>query len=132
VAETLAGLQSLGVRLVLDDFGTGYSSLSYIQRFPLDSIKLDRTFVRDLVDDTTQRSLVGGIIAIAHALGLQTVLEGVETRAQADVARSLGCGLGQGFLFAHAAPAEVTGELLGAAIPPWQAEFALIERGERR
>jgi diguanylate cyclase (GGDEF)-like protein len=130
VAATLASLQTLGVRLVLDDFGTGYSSLSYIQRFPLDSIKLDRTFVRDLVDDATQRALVGGIIAIAHALGLQTVLEGVETRAQADVARGLSCGLAQGFLFAHAAPAEVTGALLGAATPPWQAEFALTQGGD--
>jgi len=130
VAETLAGLQALGVRLVLDDFGTGYSSLSYIQRFPLDSIKLDRTFVRDLVDDGTQRALVGGIIAIAHALGLQTVLEGVETRTQAEVARALGCGLAQGFLFAHAAAGDVTGALLGAPAPPWHADFSVRRSGD--
>jgi diguanylate cyclase (GGDEF)-like protein len=112
VAETIAQLQTLGVRLVLDDFGTGYSSLSYIQRFPLDSIKLDMTFVSTLVEDPTQQALVGGIISIAHALGLQTVLEGVETRQQAGAARDLGCGLAQGWLFAQAGSAEVTEALL--------------------
>jgi Amt family ammonium transporter len=130
VADTLAVLQSLGVRLVLDDFGTGYSSLSYIQRFPLDSIKLDQTFARDLVADMSQQALVGGIIAIAHALGLQTVLEGVETREQAEVAGGLGCALAQGFLFAHAASAEHIAPLLRAAMPPWQADSTLTRGGD--
>jgi diguanylate cyclase (GGDEF)-like protein len=115
VADTIVRLQELGVRLVLDDFGTGYSSLSYIQRFPLDSIKLDRSFVRDLETNETQRALVAGITSIAHALGLQTVVEGIETTAQADIARELGCGLAQGFLFSHAEDPDTLAGFLRAA-----------------
>jgi diguanylate cyclase (GGDEF)-like protein len=114
VGDTITRLQELGVRLVLDDFGTGYSSLSYIQRFPLDSIKLDRSFVQDLETDETQRALVAGITSIAHALGLQTVVEGIETQAQANIARDLGCGLAQGFLFSHAEDPDVLARYLGA------------------
>jgi diguanylate cyclase (GGDEF)-like protein len=131
VAETIADLQALGVRLVLDDFGTGYSSLSYIQRFRLDSIKLDMTFVRKLVEDTNQQALVGGIIAIAHALGLKTVLEGVETRDQARAARDLGCGLAQGWLFAHAGSPEVTQTLLRQA-PTWTGNLGFRDNGDIR
>jgi diguanylate cyclase (GGDEF)-like protein len=97
--DTVARLHALGIGLVLDDFGTGYSSLGYIQSFPLDGIKLDRTFVAHLARDRTQRALVGGIIAIARALRLETVVEGIETREQADAASALGCQLAQGFLY---------------------------------
>ena len=116
--ETVQRLHDLGVGLVLDDFGTGYSSLGYIQRFPLDCIKLDRAFVAGLADDPTQRALVGGIISIAQALGLETVVEGIETQAQADAARDLGCHLAQGFLFAHPVAALAALQLPNGWRPP--------------
>ncbi len=113
--DMIACLKQLGVQLVLDDFGTGYSALGYIQRFPLNSIKLDRSFIRRLADDETQRTLVGGIVSIAHALGLTTVAEGIETEAQADAARGLGCDLAQGYLFARPEDAETATRLVVAS-----------------
>jgi EAL domain-containing protein (putative c-di-GMP-specific phosphodiesterase class I) len=111
-ARRIAELDRLGVRLVLDDFGTGYSALSYLQRFPLDAIKIDRTFISHLPEARPQRALVGGIVSIAHAFGLTIVAEGVETAAQAEVARELGCELAQGFLFGRADTAEAACRLL--------------------
>jgi diguanylate cyclase (GGDEF)-like protein len=101
MVDTVNQLHDVGVGIVLDDFGTGYSSLGYIQTFPLDCIKLDRAFVAHLARDRTQRALVGGIIAIARALQLETVVEGIETQEQADAATALGCQLAQGFLYGH-------------------------------
>jgi EAL domain-containing protein (putative c-di-GMP-specific phosphodiesterase class I) len=102
----LADLRQLDIRLVLDDFGTGYSSLSYLQRFPLDGLKIDRSFVQALGANGNGPPIAEAIVAMAHTLGLGVVAEGVETDQQAELLLQLGCTLGQGFLFAKPMPAE--------------------------
>jgi diguanylate cyclase (GGDEF)-like protein len=110
--RALSDLRGLGVRLVLDDFGTGYSSLSYLKHLPLDTIKIDRTFVAG-IEEVADRSIVEAVIALAHGLGIGVVAEGIETEQQADRLRELGCDLGQGYLFSRSVPAEQTWALLG-------------------
>jgi diguanylate cyclase (GGDEF)-like protein len=106
----LAELRQVGVAISIDDFGTGYSSLSYLQQLPIDSLKIDRAFVRELkaaVDTTSPAAtLVRTILSLAHNLGMQVVAEGVETTEQRDFLRGAGCELGQGYLFAKPMPAE--------------------------
>ncbi|MPY95715.1 MAG: EAL domain-containing protein [Acidimicrobiia bacterium] len=103
VAEaTLAALDELGVRLDVDDFGTGYASLSYLKRFPIDGVKIDRSFLDGLGSDNHDTSIVAAVSGLASALGLTAVAEGVETLAQVAVLRELGCGFGQGHLWAPA------------------------------
>jgi diguanylate cyclase (GGDEF)-like protein/PAS domain S-box-containing protein len=109
---TLRDLRALGVRIVLDDFGTGYSSLAYLQRLPLDTIKVDRTFVAELGADPAAESIVAAVVALAHGLGIEVIAEGIETADQADRLRAMGCDRGQGWLFARAMPAEKLGHLL--------------------
>jgi len=113
--RALRALRELGVRLVLDDFGTGYSSLSYLKHLPLDTIKIDRSFVTGL-DQPADRSIVDAVIALAHGLGIGVVAEGIETEAQADQLRELGCDLGQGYLFARPIPADQTATFLRSAV----------------
>ncbi|MGH8851447.1 MAG: putative bifunctional diguanylate cyclase/phosphodiesterase, partial [Casimicrobiaceae bacterium] len=98
---TLAELKSLGVMIALDDFGTGYSSLSYLKGFQLDTLKIDRTFIADLMTSEATASIVRATIGLAKGLRLKTVAEGVETRAQADFLVRQGCDVLQGFLFAR-------------------------------
>jgi diguanylate cyclase (GGDEF)-like protein len=105
-AVTLAKLRSLGVRLSIDDFGTGYSSLSYLNRFPVDTLKIDRSFVMSINAADENLQIVKTIITLAGNLGMQVVAEGVETEEQLDQLRSLKCQYGQGFLFSK--PLEVT------------------------
>jgi diguanylate cyclase (GGDEF)-like protein/PAS domain S-box-containing protein len=100
----LTNLKDLGVRIAIDDFGTGYSSLSYLQRFPLDRLKIDRSFVRDLIHDSTDASIVSAIIAMAHELRLEVVAEGVETQEQYDYLHAEGCDFVQGYLIARPMP----------------------------
>jgi EAL domain-containing protein (putative c-di-GMP-specific phosphodiesterase class I) len=104
--ERLTQLKQLGVRLAIDDFGTGYSSLSYLQNFPIDILKIDRSFISQLDSDTDGSSLARTIIGIGQSLHLTTVAEGVETRAQSDMLSELGCSRGQGYLFAKPMPAD--------------------------
>jgi diguanylate cyclase (GGDEF)-like protein/PAS domain S-box-containing protein len=99
--EALHELRALGVRLALDDFGTGYSALSYLRSLPVDLIKIDRSFVGRLPDSARDRAIVGGIISLAHALGLSVVAEGVERVEEATALTQLGCDMAQGFLFAR-------------------------------
>ena len=91
-------LHRLGVSIALDDFGTGYSSLSYLQRMPVDAVKLDRSFVREITSDSATVSMVRSVLAMAHALSLRVVTEGVETELQLDILRRLGCDEAQGYL----------------------------------
>jgi diguanylate cyclase len=102
----MTGLRSLGVRLAVDDFGTGYSSLSYLKRFPVSRVKIDRTFVSGLGTHQSDSSLVAAIVAMAAALDLEPLAEGVETHEQARRLAELGCNLLQGFLYSRAVPAE--------------------------
>src|SRR4029079_13237553 len=109
--RTLHRLRDMGVRLVLDDFGTGYSSLAYLKHLPLDTIKIDRTFVAG-IEDPADRSIVEAAVARPHGLGIGVVAEGIETEAQAEKLRELGCDLGQGYLFSRPVPADRTAALL--------------------
>ena len=112
---SLHGLKQLGVRLALDDFGTGYSSLAYLTQLPIDTLKIDRSFIDQLGENGQSRAVVRSITALAQALGLSTVAEGVETRSQLDSLRALGCNEVQGYLFARPMPAD--------DLPQWWSGF---------
>ena len=96
----LLQLKALGVRLAIDDFGTGYSSLSYLHRFPIDILKIDRSFVSRLTNTYNGSELARAVITLGETLGLDTVAEGIELEPQVDALLALGCVAGQGFLFA--------------------------------
>jgi EAL domain-containing protein (putative c-di-GMP-specific phosphodiesterase class I) len=110
--STLYQLRGLGVRIAMDDFGTGYSSLSYLQSFPFDKIKIDRSFVKDIVDGVGSLNIVRAVAAMANGLGMATTAEGVETKEQLDTVKAEGCTEMQGFLFSRPVPAEEIEALL--------------------
>ena len=103
---SLQALTELGVRLTLDDFGTGYSSLSYLKRFPISTLKIDRSFVRELSSNAGDKTLVAAIISMGRSLGQTVIAEGIETEDQLEVLRGLGCDEGQGFHFCRPLPAD--------------------------
>jgi diguanylate cyclase (GGDEF)-like protein len=104
-SAALRELKSLGVSLTVDDFGTGYSSLLYLKRFPVDELKVDRTFVAGLLGNAEDEAIVAAIVSLAHTLGLKAVAEGVESTAQLTRLQELGCDIGQGYHFARPMPA---------------------------
>lgn len=101
--RALEDLKSVGVALALDDFGTGWSSLAYLRRFPIDMIKVDRSFVSGLATNADDAEVVRAVVSLGHALRLSTVAEGVETAEQAQYLRDIGCDYGQGYLFGRPA-----------------------------
>lgn len=108
----LRQLRQLGVRIALDDFGTGYSSLSYLRKFPLDKIKIDRSFVTEIATRIDQVAIIQAVLSIARALGMGVTAEGVETTIQEDCLRALGCDSAQGFLFGRPVPFEQLGKFM--------------------
>lgn len=102
--ETLGRLREMGVALSVDDFGTGYSSLSYLQRLPLDFLKVDRSFVRELSTNPESEAIVQAIVQLGHTLGMRVIAEGVETAEHLRRLRELGCDLYQGYHFSRPLP----------------------------
>jgi diguanylate cyclase (GGDEF)-like protein len=111
----LEAIKSRGVRISVDDFGTGYSSLSYLSRFPIDALKIDRSFVRDLATDPSDAAIVSAIVALAHRLDLEVVAEGVEDETQRDYLCAQGCDLMQGYFFGKPMPAAEIEALVASA-----------------
>ena len=107
LAKELAELCEMGVRIALDDFGTGYSSLSLLRQFPVDLVKIDRSFIEPVLHDRSAHAIVKAVLSMCHDLGLPTVAEGIETVEQRDLLRELGCSHGQGFLFGRPVPLSV-------------------------
>lgn len=110
--HVLQQLRQLGIRLAIDDFGTGYSSLSYLRHLPINSLKIDRSFIKTLPDNTNDRQITSAIIAMANAMGLDVIAEGIETLAQQEFLLSAGCQIGQGYRFGKAENASTTLPLL--------------------
>jgi diguanylate cyclase (GGDEF)-like protein len=112
----LAALKRLGVRLAIDDFGTGYSSLSYLRRFPVDILKVDRSFVEGVAEGPENAAIVNAIVSLARTLKLEVIAEGVEELTQHDALRRMGCPLGQGFLYAPALSSHTAGAILAGGL----------------
>jgi len=111
--SSLQGLRGLGARILIDDFGTGYSSLSYLKHLPVDTLKVDRAFVRDMAHDANDAAIVRAIAAVSKSLGLQLVAEGIESAEQLECLRRLDCECGQGFYFSPPVSAEACARILG-------------------
>jgi EAL domain-containing protein (putative c-di-GMP-specific phosphodiesterase class I) len=111
-------LKGLGLNLAIDDFGTGYSSLSYLKRFPVDYVKIDRSFVMDLGESNVDSEIVRAVIRLASAIGMRTVAEGVETEHQLRQLRAMGCPLVQGYYLARPQPAEAIEAMLAERAVP--------------
>lgn len=112
VGNTLRAFHAAGMRIALDDFGTGFASLMHLKQFPVDDIKIDRTFVHDVVGDPEDAAIVTAVIELGRALGMEVTAEGVETEEQAEFLRARGCAHGQGWLFGRPMPAEAVGAFL--------------------
>jgi EAL domain-containing protein (putative c-di-GMP-specific phosphodiesterase class I) len=117
--DALAALRRLGVHISIDDFGTGYSSLAYLKQFPVTALKIDRTFIAGLGADVEDTSIVEAIVTLAHALGLIAVAEGLETPAQLEALRMIGCDYAQGFLLGRPLPVELIGDSPADDLTAW-------------
>jgi EAL domain-containing protein (putative c-di-GMP-specific phosphodiesterase class I) len=115
-ADVLKVLKDIGVLLALDDFGTGYSSLSYLKRFPIDALKIDRSFVHNLTTAEDDAGIVTAVIGMGKSLHMRVVAEGVETREQREFLQEHGCSQGQGYYFGRPVPALELGRLLECGI----------------
>ena len=113
----LQRLHEMGVKIAIDDFGTGFSSLSQLRHFPVDMLKVDRSFVQGVEHDAKDAAITANLVSLAHAMGVQAIAEGIESTGQLSELRAVGCDLGQGYLFAHPTTADqITGMLTGAAV----------------
>jgi diguanylate cyclase (GGDEF)-like protein/PAS domain S-box-containing protein len=121
VLDTFFQIRELGVHTVFDDFGTGYASLSYLKKFPLDGLKIDRSFVLDLLTDPDDAAIVGSTIGLSKQLGLSVIAEGIENRATADLLMRMGCEKGQGYCFGRPMP-----------VPAFEAQFLAAPETSRR
>ncbi len=110
IIDVLDELRAIGIKMAIDDFGTGYSNLSYLKRMPIDKLKIDRSFVRDIADDDDDRAIAATVVALARTLGLTVIAEGVENASQLDLLASMGCNEAQGFLWSAPMPER---ELMG-------------------
>jgi EAL domain-containing protein (putative c-di-GMP-specific phosphodiesterase class I) len=110
--RALAELKAMGIRIAIDDFGTGYSSLSYLHKFPVDILKIDRSFVERLSGAFAEESLVQSIVQLAQTLHLETIAEGIEDHGQLLALRRLGCQIAQGYHFGRPGPPDLVGQLL--------------------
>jgi diguanylate cyclase (GGDEF)-like protein/PAS domain S-box-containing protein len=124
--DNMARLRDLGIKIAIDDFGTGYSSLSYLKNWRVDALKIDRSFVRDLVTDSSDLAIVSAIIAIAKHLHIQVIAEGIESYQQSEILRRLGCTIGQGFLFARPMPADQILQMLNDGAEPEKPEEDML------
>jgi diguanylate cyclase (GGDEF)-like protein len=120
VERKLNALKALGVRLAIDDFGTGYSSLAYLKRFPVDKLKVDQSFVRDIPDSRAGMEITAAVVGLGRALNLEVLAEGVETEVQLAHLRELGCDTAQGYLFARPMPAAEINDLLRGSLATLQ------------
>jgi EAL domain-containing protein (putative c-di-GMP-specific phosphodiesterase class I) len=109
--EKLRALKAIGVHLAIDDFGTGFSSFTYLQRFPVDTLKLDQSFVQEISEDHTDATILSAMINLGNSLGRRVIAEGVETRAQLKFLQHHGCGQGQGYYFSRPILAEQAAKL---------------------
>ena len=121
IIDKMTTLKAWGIGFSLDDFGTGFSSLSYLKRLPLDQLKIDQSFVRDLLSDANDVAIARTIVTLAHSLGLSVIAEGVENEAQRDCLSLQGCHAYQGYLFGRPLPITDFEQLLQAApLVQWQ------------
>jgi EAL domain-containing protein (putative c-di-GMP-specific phosphodiesterase class I) len=136
VLNTFQRIQELGVRVVFDDFGTGYASLSYLKKFPLDGLKIDRSFVLNVLTDADDAAIVRSTIVLGKQLGLSVIAEGIENRATADLLAAMGCEEGQGYYFARPLPAAELRErfftLPNNAVRPLAAQSDAMNKSRKR
>ncbi len=125
--DVLRALRGQGAHLSIDDFGTGYSSLSYLKRFPVESLKIDRTFISGLGQDPDDTAIVQTIVALAHSLNVVAVAEGLETPVQLEMLHSLGCDFAQGYFFGPPLPAETIGVHAADNLTAWQQRPLTLE-----
>ena len=110
--EVLKEMKHAGFTISIDDFGTGYSSLSYLKKFPVDHLKIDLSFIRDITKDTDDKAIVNAIISMAHHLNLKTIAEGIEQEEQLKELYSLQCDIGQGYYWSKPVPAHIVESFL--------------------